>query len=264
MFLTEPKVHIIGCTVMRPLDAWAKDHDLVPQLLDTQSPLGNIGASLSPVNLVEFMGRHCYRSWSKGRGTQEYIENIIDEGHTSVMEHTTINFAISGVSRSLSHELVRHRVGVAISQESQRYVEAKDLNFVVPPLYLYESGGELMGPRIDSFITECHGAQLAYAALMDSMATGDTTLDKKRRTESARSVLGNAAETRLGWTVNMTALRHFFMKRGALGADLEIRRLACKMFNVVKRDESPFYMFFQDMDIAPGDYGVTQIQDLNP
>lgn len=247
---------------MRPLDDWARHNDLVPQLMDSSTPLGNIGESLTPVSLVEFAGRHCYRSWKKGRATQEYIENIIDEGHTSVMEHATVSLAISGISRSLSHELVRHRVGIAVSQESQRYVDAKDVNFVVPPLYLHESGGELMGPRIDDFKSMCEVALEAYKELSGSFGIFPVeTIDRKRIAESARSVLPNAAETRLVWTVNMTALRHFFKKRGAMGADLEIRRLAVNIFNAIEHDQSALWMFFYDLGVEPGDFNIPTVQE---
>lgn len=256
MFLTDSKVHIIGSTVMRPLDAWAKDNNLD---LDAVTPLGNIAGWLTPVHLVEFMGRHCYRSWTKGRDTQAYIDNIIEEQHTSVLEHTTINFALSGISRSCSHELVRHRVGVAISQESQRYVDAKDVNFIVPPLYLFMCEGDLTQNRVKDFMSMCEMSKDAYVELTSLIPAGISTTEKKRRIESARSVLPNAAETRMGWTANITALRHFFVKRGAQGADLEIRRLAVNIFKSILNDNSSLSWFFKDMTLQPGDFDIEQI-----
>jgi len=83
----------------------------------------------------EVAGRTCYLSFDKPRpgGIAAYVGNILSSGHGSVLEHSNITMAISGVSRSLTHEFVRHRAGWGYSQLSQRYVDAKRLAFVVPP-----------------------------------------------------------------------------------------------------------------------------------
>lgn len=86
--------------------------------------------------LVEFAGRVCYMSFDKGRPSQEYISHILEVGHGSVLEHANFTLLFEGVSRSLTHELVRHRAGFAYSQLSQRFCDPDqyEIGFVVPPL----------------------------------------------------------------------------------------------------------------------------------
>jgi thymidylate synthase (FAD) len=96
--------------------------------------IGPSGAAGTGDDIAEFSGRQCYRSWNAGRGPEDYIGNVIEEGHGSVFEHAQVIFQVTGVSRSLTHELIRHSIGIGYSQESQRYVDAKDMMFVVPPM----------------------------------------------------------------------------------------------------------------------------------
>ena len=171
---------------------------------------------LRPV--VEFAGRQCYRSRvTKGRGIEAYIDNILTQGHGSVLEHATVNLAVAGVSRSLSHELVRHRSGWAYSQESQRYVEARDVRLVVPPAII-DADLVLWWAKLQEPALE------AFALTADKLV--EVGLNRKQALEAARSALPNAAETRLLGTVNIRALRHFLELRGSTGADREIRRFA--------------------------------------
>ncbi len=216
--------------------------------------------------LVEFAGRHCYRSWASGRPREEYIHNIIDQDHGSVLEHATLTFAIQGVSRTLTHELVRHRVGVAISQESQRYVDARDLNFVVPPLLLYIAGGVTDPPHdlITEFDFQCMRDLRDYIEFQTQLKMAMParnllmlpTIIKKRINEAARSRLPNASETRLTWTANMRLLRHFLIMRGSEHADLEIRRLACHIHDCCT-EQAP--QFFADFEQVPGEFGVNLV-----
>lgn len=216
--------------------------------------------------LVEFAGRHCYRSWKMGRGRQAYLDNIIDVNHGSVLEHANFTFAIQGVSRTLTHELVRHRVGVAISQESQRYVDAKDINFVIPPLLLHVTSGITtpVHPLIIEFEDQCFrdlddytNFQSELRKSLSAMTRGSqATVIKKRINEASRSRLPNAAETRLTWTVNVRTLRHFLEMRGADPADLEIRRLACHIHDCVT-EHAP--AFFTDFVQEPGTFGINNV-----
>lgn len=225
--------------------------------------------------MIEFGGRHCYRAWDAGRPMGDYIRNIIEMQHGSVLEHSSVNFAIQGVSRSLSLELVRHRVGVGISQESQRYVDASEVQFVVPPLVSYLAGGAFSNAdEVIKFTSECERARAAYISLQESIvkeldrrATKQggvkaDTMAKKRANEAARAHLPNAAETRLLWSPNMRLLRHVLWLRGGNGADLEIRRLALAMFDAIA-ERAP--SVFSDMTIseADGSYGVPVIVARN-
>ena len=97
-----------------------------------------LGESTDGERLAEFAGRLCYMSQRNpaNRDTREYLENIKRQGHGSVLEHATYSLLLEGVSRSLTHELVRHRAGFAYSQLSQRYVDESQAAFVVPPAIL--------------------------------------------------------------------------------------------------------------------------------
>src|SRR5438105_9670214 len=107
-------------------------------------PVNWIGESTDGERLAEFAGRLCYMSQHNPakRETREYLENIKRQGHGSVLEHATYSLLVEGVSRSLTHELVRHRAGFAYSQLSQRYVDESDASFVVPPAIVDEEALE--------------------------------------------------------------------------------------------------------------------------
>lgn len=276
-FIYGPSVHIVAETVMDPigLSSWADEHDLIEVLGDDKTPLGVLWSDLvhneedvSLDALPEFAGRHCYRSFAKGRERSEYIKNIIDMEHGSVLEHASVSFAVSGVSRSLTHELIRHRAGAAPSQESQRYVSADKVNFIVPPLIK-----SLTNTTISSiFEDSCMNALRDYRDLIEGMeqeTTGNSselgvklaTMRKKRILEAARAVLPNAAETRLTWTMNMRAARHVCALRGGEGADLEIRELAVAMLIKLK-ERAP--IIFSDFEIYDADDGFKAIHCEKP
>ena len=124
-----------------------------------------LGESTDGEKLAEFAGRLCYMSQRNpaGRATREYLENIKKQGHGSVLEHANYSLLFEGVSRSLTHELVRHRAGFAYSQLSQRYVDEKDANFVVPPAVAgYEAIVGAWRRQVDGALASniAHGEQL--------------------------------------------------------------------------------------------------------
>jgi thymidylate synthase (FAD) len=237
------------------LDTWVDKHGLNDIADDEATPLHQLFTSEVPDTLVEFAGRHCYRSWEKGRDSKQYIENILDQRHGSVLEHSSISFAISGISRSCSHELVRHRAGFAWSQESQRYVDAKDMNFVIPPLFLDLGDEELIEDfkrscqaNLDYYIKTQKDLERVIAAKRADVKVHGKR--KKRINETARASLPNAAETRLVMTCNLRALRHFLELRGGEGADAEIRRLSLYILPHVKEI---FPLIFGDLEV-PEDF----------
>src|SRR5512147_556532 len=121
-------------------------------------PVSWIGESTDGERLAEFAGRLCYMSQGNPakRSTRDYIENIKRQGHGSVLEHANYSILLEGVSRSLTHELVRHRAGFAYSQLSQRYVDESDAAFVIPPALL---GDEVLEA---AFRAQMTSAQQAY------------------------------------------------------------------------------------------------------
>ncbi|ORB24384.1 FAD-dependent thymidylate synthase [Mycolicibacterium parafortuitum] len=178
--------------------------------------------------LVEFAGRACYQSWSKPNPRTAtnagYVRHIINVGHFSVLEHASVSFYITGVSRSCTHELVRHR-HFSFSQLSQRYVPEHDAEVVAPP------GIEDDPELLELFTAAADTSRAAYIELLDRLETklseqGMSTLRRKQARQAARAVLPNATETRIVVTGNYRAWRHFIAMRASEQADVEIRRLA--------------------------------------
>jgi thymidylate synthase (FAD) len=178
--------------------------------------------------LVEFAGRACYQSWSKPNPKTAtnagYLEHIIDVGHFSVLEHASVSFYITGISRSCTHELIRHR-HFSYSQLSQRYVPENESQIVVPP-------GLEDDDELRRILAEAADASRAtYAELLSRLEAKfadqpNAILRRKQARQAARAVLPNATETRIVVTGNYRAWRHFIAMRASEHADVEIRRLA--------------------------------------
>jgi len=221
--------------------------------------------------LVEFAGRLCYLSFGedapiegghrpvRGRTTNaEYVANLLRVGHGSVLEHAVWSVLVEGVSRALTHELVRHR-HFSFSQLSQRYVDESDVAFVVPPELPAE------GPAFEAWAEACHRSLEAYRALLAALEAAlasepSATLRRKRARQAARAVLPNCVETKIVVTGNARAWRHFLEVRGALGADAEIRRLALALLPVLQA-EAP--AIFGDLTVVE-EAGVRVIRSDHP
>jgi thymidylate synthase (FAD) len=210
-----------------------------------------IGDSTDGERLAEFAGRLCYMSQHNPakRQTREYLENIKKQGHGSVLEHANYSILLEGVSRSLTHELVRHRAGFAYSQLSQRYVDESEANFVIPPAV---SGNEELE---SAWRSQVEAAQAVYvdlvAKLMDRYGwVQDKVHRRKMAREAARAVLPNATETKIVVTANARAWRTMLELRSSEGAELEIRRMAVAVLRLLQR-EAPG--FFSDFEIYEGE-----------
>jgi thymidylate synthase (FAD) len=197
--------------------------------------------------LCEFAGRLCYDSFSD-RGKPDntrYIKHIIDVGHGSVLEHANYSFLIDGVTRALTHELVRHRAGFAYSQLSTRFAdpEKAKMNMVMPPL------AEMTGSKpIKEVLTQLHDKSIeTYKDLIGLMKDElkdiykGTALRKAVR-QTARYVLSHLVETRLIVTGNARAWRHMIAMRGSVHADTEIRLLAVKIAEILKEESPNLFM----------------------
>lgn len=233
MLHTEPKITVIA----RP--QFVEPADL---------PVQWLGESTDGERLAEFAGRLCYMSQRNpaSRTTRDYLENIKKQGHGSVLEHANYSLLLEGVSRSLTHELVRHRAGMAYSQLSQRYVDESEIAFVLPPEI--EAGS----PAYDVWSRSCEQALASYRELLADVAEkvgddGPATMRKKRARQAARSVLPNAAETKIVVTGNARSWRHFVEMRASPGADVEIRRLAIAVLRVLQ-EEAP--NIFGDLQVG--------------
>lgn len=222
-----------------------------PQFIEpSQLPVQWVGESTDGERLAEFAGRVCYKSQQNpaGRTTREYIENIKAQGHGSVFEHATYSLLIEGVSRALTHELVRHRVGFAYSQLSQRYVDERDAQFVMPPAILGDDAMEA------AWTAQMLAATDSYAELVDALMSrygwiGDKVHRRKLAREAARGVLPNSTAAQIVVTGNVRAWRTMLALRAAEDADLEFRRLAVAIIQLLQR-EAP--AFFSDFDVYTG------------
>jgi len=208
--------------------------------------------------LVEVAGRLCYKSYAKPRpgGNATYIGHILEVGHGSVLEHAVFNFIITGVSRSFTHELIRHRAGFGYSQLSQRFVDEGDCAFVEP-----DPIGD--DPELHAIWLEAIGAsQRAYRALADGLAAkfahlDDRTLRRKKAREAARSVLPNATETKIFVTANARALRHFVEMRGDAAADAEIRKVALAILRILQVESPNLFGDYAIVDLPGGGQAAT-------
>ncbi|MGE3818494.1 MAG: FAD-dependent thymidylate synthase [Isosphaeraceae bacterium] len=238
----QPKVYLVGRQSVNDeaLDAFLSDHGVSRWTTD---------AEVAGEKLIEVAGRLCYMSFAKPRpgGNKAYVGHILEVGHGSVLEHAVFNFIITGVSRSFTHELVRHRAGFGYSQLSQRFVDESSCEFVEPDAIAED-------PELHRIWTEAvQASQRAYRLLADGLAAKfadleDKTLRRKKAREAARSVLPNATETKIFVTANGRALRHFIEMRADPAADVEIRKVAIAVLKLVQA-ESP--NLFGDYEITP-------------
>ncbi|MBE7187151.1 FAD-dependent thymidylate synthase [Jatrophihabitans endophyticus] len=191
--------------------------------------------------LAEFAGRACYQSWKKPNPATAtnagYLHHILEVGHLSVLEHGSVSFYLSGISRSLTHELIRHR-HFSYSQLSQRYVPEKDAAMVEPDVIASD-------PELHAkFVAASEAAVTAYTELLEGLEKrfadaglhgAHATLIRKQARQAARAVLPNATETRIVVTGNYRAWRHFVAMRASEHADVEIRELAIACLRELRR-----------------------------
>jgi thymidylate synthase (FAD) len=239
--LREPTVYLVGRqqTDAGAVDRFLADHGVAWQT-DTE---------IAGEHLVETAGRVCYMSFAKPRpgGNRAYIDHILEVGHGSVLEHAVWNFLFTGISRSLTHELIRHRAGFGYSQLSQRYVDESVAEYIVPECI--DNNPELKQIWLDS-VAHSHQAYMKLTALLQESFKDepDRTLRRKLARQAARSVLPNATETKIFVTANARSLRHFIELRGSRHAETEIRKLAIAVLKIMQT-EAP--NLFHDYTLIP-------------
>jgi thymidylate synthase (FAD) len=180
--------------------------------------------------VAEFAGRSCYESWNrpnpKTQANVDYVKHILDSEHYSVLEHASATFYITGVSRSLTHELVRHR-HLSFSQRSQRYVDESNSEFVYPPALRED---EDFGWALDNATA---AIQTAYRDIMTYL-TDIRGLPRKQARQAARCILPNMTSTSIVVTGNHRAWRDMIKKRWHVAADKEIQELAGLLITELK------------------------------
>lgn len=206
-------------------------------------------------NLAELAGRLCYRSWEPGLNPNvtrvrtdqtDYLQNILRSAHGSVLEHATFSFVLHNVSRVTTHELVRHRPGTAISQESMRFVRLEDLPFWFPE---WAHGDAELMERATDMLERMEEFQRWMAEHFGLDEEGVKFAEKKHRTSFMRRFAPEGVATGLVWSANVRTLRHTIEARTAAGAEEEIRLLFGKIGEVM-REECP--ALFGDYTIEEG------------
>lgn len=239
--IREPSVYLVGWQMV--------DDAEMERFLDDNHVEWQTDTMIGAEELAETAGRLCYMSFANPRpgGNSAYLKHILEVGHGSVIEHAVWNFVITGISRSLSHELVRHRAGMSYSQLSQRYVDESVAEYVEPDCIA--NVPHLHSAWLQATMT-AHRSYVKLANdLMDAFADEpDKTARRKAARQAARSVLPNCTETKIFVTANARALRHFIELRGTRHADTEIRKLAIAILRVMQK-ESP--NLFGDYQIVP-------------
>ncbi len=240
----EPKVYLVG---RQTVDAAAVERFLGDHRVTWQTDT-EVGAEM----LAEMAGRVCYMSYGKGRkSNREFLQHIVAVGHGSVLEHGVWSFLVTGVSRSFTHELVRHR-HFSYSQLSQRYVNESDSDFVEPDVIADD-------PALHAIWCEAvEGTRQAYDRLVEGLQRRyaeipEATLRRKLARQAARSVLPNATETKIFVTGNARALRHFIELRGSEHADIEIRKVAVGILRLMQREAPSLFSDYALVPLGGGD-----------
>ena len=156
----------------------------------------------------------------------DFVRKVLESGHDSPVEHASFTFAIAGISRACSHQLVRHRIA-SYSQQSQRYVDESDMDYVLPPAIARIPEAR---ERFEAFMGEVGSAYRDLKAILDAHGRKD------KSKEDARFVLPQAAETKVVVTMNCRALLHFFNLRCCRRAQWEIRAMAEAMLELCKAE----------------------------
>lgn len=236
----EPTVYLVGRQTISDteLARFLADHGVAWQT-DTE---------VAAEELVEVAGRVCYMSFARPRpgGNETYIRHLLEVGHGSVLEHAVWNFVFTGISRTCTHELVRHR-HMGYSQLSQRYVDESVAEYVEPDCIA--DNPELHRIWVEA-VAQSHRAYLELAEKLPEVFKDepDKTLRRKLARQAARSVLPNATETKIFVSANARALRHFIEMRGSRHAEVEIRKLAVQVLRIM-RQEAPH--IFGDYELQP-------------
>lgn len=207
-------------------------------------------------------GQACYASYGAGRSKntkeecEQYLENIKSQKHGSVIEHPNVTLFIYGVSRSLTHELVRHRIVDGPSQLSQRYVDGKILRFVERPEYqsyqqLHDSFEKWIEMAEEEYENRRQLLKDHFTQNYPEFNKMKATDKRKAQNQAARACLPNETETHIYFTANLRSWRFIDELRSSEHAEVEIRNLAIKMF---------LCLYF----IAPNifrDYKIVELKD---
>lgn len=215
--------------------------------------------------LCKIAGQVCYMSFGRGRTfnaqADRYFNNLKSSGHGSVFEHANYSFLLYGISRSVTHELVRHRPGFGFSQLSQRYVSGRMLRFVERPEY--QDDEELHAQFLERIERAAGEYKAMSNRLLEMQQAGTKILSAEARTDLrkkvqqvARSVLPNETEAPMVVTGNARAWRHVMEMRASAHAEVEIRELAVRIFLCLYLTDPVLFSDYTVEQIFDGTYIV--------
>lgn len=252
MRIVEPKVYLIAETKVL-------HENLVEMLREVGGDTGESWYKrTSPASasegeyLIEVAGRICYKSFGVGlnpnvskirEDSRDYVQNILAKGDGSVLEHSSCTFAFIDVSRVFTHELVRHRAGTAMSQESLRYVRTRDVGMWLPPdLKDVEEVRRIVESIEEDF------KRLEGKFNWDTMSFDA----KKRLTSALRRILPQGMATNIIWSANHRTIRHVITMRTHEAAEVEIRKVFDKVAQIVKERYPLLYHDFEREELGDG------------
>lgn len=260
----EIKVYCLAfsSTHVAEFDQWLRDHGV-------SDPIGiTEGASTESEEIIGMAAKRCYLSFEEGlnpnvtqvrKNWHDFFQNLLASGHGSVLEHVTYTWAIEGVSRVFTGEMNRHRVGVAISEGSMRFIRFDDIPWWLPNYLRIEKGddeglADLKIKTQDEFnhiFREVEGAYKSLCKLwdIDSLPMNE----KKKLTSLFRRIIPMGVATGGVWTMNLRALRHIIALRASPGAEEEIAHvmnliikrmieMEPEFFGDFKQDENGFWV----------------------
>lgn len=244
---TKPSVKLVAYTTV--------NYNQLQEFLDEEGALKyQFAGELGPMEeLIRTAGKACYRSYEPElnknvskttAGGKEYIANILRQAHGSVLEHASMTFAICGVSRVFTHELVRHRAGTAFSQESLRYVRGDDVGFW-KPTELREPGAS---HEVDEIVKSIEESYRRLEQLTGVDREDMPFSEKKKITSALRRILPQGMSTTIFFTANIRALRHTILMRTMLAAEEEIRAVFDEIARLAKGAAPALFSDFSRRD----------------
>ena len=247
----EPKVFLIAYTHL--------DDDAVKLWLDHVGGLKALDHITGDdgEQLIELAGRNCYRSFDLGinpniskirTDSSEYHKNILNSAHGSVLEHATCSFAFEDCSRVFTHEMVRSRAGTAFAQVSLRYVRLNDIPMWIPDII---SDNKEALAVFEEVIEKCEWGQKELARIYDIDNVGDFH-QKKLLTSAFRRIAPIGLATGIVVTFNIRSLRWVIQMRTSAAAEIEIRKVFCDVYNIVKGKYAFLFQDFEEIDTKDG------------
>lgn len=256
--INEPKVYLVGQSRIldRGVKGFLTDHETgweVP--LDLNE--GHVGDGELLCELAARISPFSFGENQDTKGTRKFVRSIVKRQHGSCLENATWSFIVTRVSRSLSHELVRSRIGMSYLQRSQRYVNESEANFIEPDIIAKD-------PELHQlWCASIEASHQAYTLLVEKLSEkvkqdqfADLSLfeRKKLARQSARSVLPNACETMVFVTLNARSARNFLELRASRHADVEIRKLSNRLYEILVQEAPSIFGDYEKVDLGDGTF----------